>query len=1059
MKPSTSTLRHYLRRSTAIVAVGVMAASVPAFAQDAAPASDDAGDVTEVTVVGTRASLQSAMQRKKRNATIADSIVAEDIGQFPDKNVGEALGRITGVQLARDMGEGTQVSIRGVEPDLNRVEINGVSLMSTAGNINVYGGGGRGQDFRELPSELVKSIDVFKGFTADMTEGGVGGTVSVQTRRPLDFRKPTYSITGSWQNLDTLDGWTPRASIFGATQLLDGRLGLMANLTSDKVNTRGDYVDNHSWARQADFDGSADKTVEYYNAGYSAEMNNAIASIENKEDCWAATSPDEQDLATTTFVNQCLSQWFDYNGRNQRYRVWTREDDRSSAELTAQYRINDKMDVWASYQYNRRNQQLNDINYGTSFTNLDRLNHSGDNCARVVNDQLIVVNGVPTRRDGTAVNVPGVVVDDNHNVVSWTAGDCLGTSGRGGNSAFSISSRDFNYKATSEYISYGFNYNGDRWKIAFTGANAETETLSQTNNVSVSFDTPGMVVALGDGNAPTFTFADGYSPADIGAARQFQIQYRPSQSANSEDQYKIDFTHNTNWNFIDSIQFGARFTDTISSGYGYGGYIVDPGSNLSSPNDNTVVYANSINSTAIIVDGQLVDQTVPTYGQPYNTDHWNSTENWSRAFANSVFNESLKPLPTTFYFGGGQIASDWLYPTFNGVAQHLDTSRFNLDSLFESVGSDGNTYKQIPYNIQEKTDAQYIRINYAFPAWNYDVSGNFGLRRVTTEVTASGQHIRRETQWNDPNDTDAGRTTAIVSNTFTTMKDDYTVYLPSFNINAWIVPSELNVRAGWAKLMARPKLGFLQPNIDCTIDFTNDGAADEPDSCNAGNPGLKPYRADQYDLSIEWYPNRDTQLSSGFFFKDITSFYISDRVALGLQDVFGDGTRYYYNSYINGEGAQISGVELTAKTAFTFLPGIWSGFGVDANYTYQKADNVELFSALDGSPLPYPGLSQDSYNLTLWYDKGPINARLAYNYRSEYLVSASDTSGQPVFADATGYLDTKVTYRPSFAPNLSLFAEGKNLTEETEALSAGDVRLINEGYSGRRFFVGFTIKN
>lgn len=1052
MKPSTSTLRHYLRRSTAIVAVGVMAASVPAYAQDAAPATDDAGDITEVTVVGTRASLQSAMQRKKRNATIADSIVAEDIGQFPDKNVGEALGRITGVQLARDMGEGSGVSIRGVEPDLNRVEINGVSLMSTAGNINVYGGGGRSPDFRELPSEMVKSIDVFKGFTADMSEGGIGGTVSVQTRKPLDFRKPTYSITGSWQNLDILDGWTPRANLFGATQFLDGRLGIMGSVSLDKVNTRGDYIDNHSWRRLADFDGSDDKTVEYYNSAYNETINSALAGISTQADCATAESPDENIISDGLFRSQCLTQWHDYQPQNQRYRVWTREDDRTSAEFTAQYRINDKMDVWATYQYNRRNQQLNDINYGTSFTNLDRLNYTALGCTNATR-----VNA------GNAVNVPGVVVDENHNVVSWTAGDCLNTNGRGGHSAFSISSRDFNYKATSEYISYGFNYNGDRWKIAFTGANAETETLSQTNNVSVSFDTPGMVVSLGDGNAPTFTFADGYSPSDIGAARQFQIQYRPSQSANTEDQYKLDFTHRTNWNFIESIQFGLRHTDAINSGYGYGGYIVSQGDDLTSRLDDTVVYGNAINSAAIIVDGQLVDQTDAAYGNPYETTYWNTNENWSRTFANSVFNDAMRPLPTSFHFGGGNIASQWLYPDFNSIAQHLDTSHFNLDNLYETVGSDGNTYKQIPYHIQEKTDAQYIRVNYAFPAWGYDVSGNFGLRRVTTEVTASGQYSRRENRdITDPENENYGGTTGfvVVGNTFTTMKNDYTVYLPSFNINTWLIPSELNVRAGWAKLMARPKLSYIQPNMTCDINLTS-LAVEDTDSCIAGNPGLKPYRADQYDLSIEWYPNRDTQLSAGFFYKDITSFYVDQRSSIGQRDVFGDGVLYYYNTYLNAEGAQISGVELTAKTAFTFLPGIWSGFGVDANYTYQEADNVELFSQLDGAALPYPGLSSDSYNVTLWYDKGPINARLAYNYRSEYLaaITAGSNTQNPVFADATGYLDAKVTYRPSFAPNLSLFAEGKNLTEESETRTAGGTRLINEGYSGRRFFVGFTIKN
>ena len=80
----------------------------------------------------TRAARKSAIARKKNTGTVVDSIVADDIASFPDKNVGEAMARITGVQLSRDFGEGTQVSIRGIEPDLNRIEINGVSQSSSS---------------------------------------------------------------------------------------------------------------------------------------------------------------------------------------------------------------------------------------------------------------------------------------------------------------------------------------------------------------------------------------------------------------------------------------------------------------------------------------------------------------------------------------------------------------------------------------------------------------------------------------------------------------------------------------------------------------------------------------------------------------------------------------------------------------------------------------------------------------------------------------------------------------------------------------------------------------
>ncbi|WP_271164879.1 TonB-dependent receptor [Brevundimonas intermedia] len=1038
-----STRRFMFTASTAALLIG---SACPALAQQtASPQSSTAAStqptvVDEVVVTGIRSSLQSAMGRKRNAGTVSDSIVADDIGQFPDKNVGEALGRVTGVQLSRDFGEGNAVSIRGVEPDLNRVEVNGVSILSTAGNLNVYGGGGRSNDFRELPAEMVKSIDVFKGFTSDMTEGSVGGTVAVTTRKPLDFREPTFSLTLSGQKLDTLPDWKPRASLFGATQFLDGRLGVMANVTYDRVLTRGDFYDGNSWARLADFDNSAEKTVSYYNQSYSQAVNDALASVGTEAGCATISTPDANVLTTSAARTACQSQWYDYNPRVSRYRVWTRDDERTSGEFTLEYEFSDSLRAFATYQTNSRTQQLNDINYGTDFTSLDRLNYAvGATCPRVTTT--------------TAQNVPGVVVDENHNVTSYVVGNCLGTSGRGGDTAFSISSRDFLYETESNYLTYGFRWVGDRLKVDFLGANAETETLSQTNNVSVSFNTPGLVVTLEPGtSAPVFTFAEGYSPSDASAVSQYQIQYRPSQSSNSEDQYKLDAEFDPRTTFLTNIKFGGRYSDAKTKGYDYGGFIISPGANLASEVDNIVIYANSINSTARVSDTATVDQTEALYGNLYQTNYFTTTETWSRAFSNSVFDAAMTPLPSDFHYAG-TLPSTWMYPDYNSVAQYLDTTNFNLNNLYSGVGNDGNTYDQIPYSVNEKTDAQYVRLDWQLPLLGLDIVGNLGLRRVHTETNTSGKFTRNETRL-----VNGVATTAVVSNTVVNQTRDYTKWLPSFNMNAWLIDNTLSMRVGYAKLMARPLYNFLVPNMTCTINYTNDGTSDDgPDSCSAGNPDLKPYEASQYDLSFEWYPNRDTQLSAGFFYKDIETFYLSSRTSLGQQDVFGDGVLYFYNSYINGEGATISGVELTAKTAFTFLPGVFSGFGADVNYTYQEATGVGVYSQLDGSELPYPGLSSDSYNATLWYERGPINARLAYNYRSEYLVTAADQSGNPVIKDPTGYLDGKISWKAP-VKGLTLFAEGKNLTGEDETTWAGDIRLISTGYSGRRFFAGLTYK-
>jgi TonB-dependent receptor len=1039
--------RHAAIATTSLLALAAglaCATSVSAQTAPAAGASAESSTIEEVVVVGTRASLQSAMNRKKRNGTISDSIVAEDIGQFPDKNIGEALGRVTGVQLARDFGEGNAVSIRGVEPDLNRVEINGMSTLSTAGNLSVYGGGGRSNDFRELAAELVQSIDVFKGFTADMTEGGVGGTVSVITRKPLDFAKPTISMTASAQKLDTMDDWTPRGNIIAAGKFFDDRLGLMANVTYDKVDTRGDFVRNSSWGRFADFDASADKTVPYYNSVYNQQINDLARNVTTQAGCTALSTPDSTQISTTNLRTACQSQWYDYAPRTARYGVWYRGDERVTAEFTAQYRFTDKLDAWISYNRNERSQTLNDINYGTDFTSAIRLRNTA----------------TATTCSATDTTASSVKVDAGHNVIGYTLGNCLNTASAGGQSGFGISARDFSLKTTSDYVSFGGRYKGDRLQVEFLGSTAKTDNVTETNNVSVTFDTPGLAVTLdpSTGN-PSFKFAPGYSPSDAAAIRQFQIQYRPSLAYQEEKQFKLDFDYDTHLPFITKVEFGGRATDYKTSGYGYGGFILNGGANPYSTLDDTVIYSNAVNSTATISNvAGAPDQTNPVLGAANTTGYWGSSEVWSRAYANSVFASSMSPLPSDFYFGGGTTPSMWNYPDFDKISQNLDTTHFNLNNMKSTVGNDGKTYTQIPYNIREETNAQYIKFNYNFPVGSYDIDGNFGWRRVQTKVTAADVSTRNSTY----SATNGGTsTTYVLSNSQASSKRDYTVWLPSFNVGLWFVPNKLSTRFGFAQLMARPRLDFLKPVLNCTDDRSPDanGDFDEP-SCTAGNPDLKPYRANQYDLSFEYYPNQDTQVSVGLFYKDIKQFYVSSRTLIGKRDVYGDGQMYNVNTYINGDGAKISGVEITAKTAFTFLPGFLSGFGVDANYTYQKAKDVELYSILDGSPLPFPGLSPDSANATLWYDKGQFNARLAYNFRSKYLVSAADTSGQPVYRDSTGYLDGKITWKPNLynIQGLSFFVEGKNLTKEEERSTAGDIRLTELGYFGRRFFVGMTAK-
>ncbi len=243
------------------LSLGATAASVllvqgAAWAQDAKPAANanaatNAAPATksdpleEVVVTGIRAGLRSAVEVKRDAIQVVDAISAEDIGDFPDKNMGEALQRITGVQISRQDGEGRGVSIRGGDPGLNRVEVNGVTALSETVT------GGRDVDFRDLPVEFVSRLEVIKSATPDMTEGGVGGTVRIVTRRPFDSTEPylAASAQGVYSNL--AESYDPKFSLIGSRTFLDDKLGVLLAANYEKRHLNSNNARTTGWLRRA----------------------------------------------------------------------------------------------------------------------------------------------------------------------------------------------------------------------------------------------------------------------------------------------------------------------------------------------------------------------------------------------------------------------------------------------------------------------------------------------------------------------------------------------------------------------------------------------------------------------------------------------------------------------------------------------------------------------------------------------------------------------------------------------------------------------------------------
>lgn len=180
------------------VSLAAMAWSTAASAQTAptaAPAQpDEATEVEEIVVTGFRSSLQQALNIKRNEAGAVDAILAEDIADFPDQNLAEAIQRLPGVTIDRVNGQGTTISVRGLGSDFTRTRINGLEAQAaTGGNRN------RSFDFSMFASELFNSIRVRKTQSAEIEEGSLGATVDLQTGRPLDFRTPGVSSALSAQ--------------------------------------------------------------------------------------------------------------------------------------------------------------------------------------------------------------------------------------------------------------------------------------------------------------------------------------------------------------------------------------------------------------------------------------------------------------------------------------------------------------------------------------------------------------------------------------------------------------------------------------------------------------------------------------------------------------------------------------------------------------------------------------------------------------------------------------------------------------------------------------------
>jgi iron complex outermembrane receptor protein len=388
------------------------------------------------------------------------------------------------------------------------------------------------------------------------------------------------------------------------------------------------------------------------------------------------------------------------------------------------------------------------------------------------------------------------------------------------------------------------------------------------------------------------------------------------------------------------------------------------------------------------------------------------------------------------YFSGGGTPNNFLgeISAPGTLSSYWQVNRDVVnDTLF---GAFANTTGRIPYPQQqfavtEKAYAGYVMGNFELESWK----GNVGVRVVRTEQSSSGAVI-----------SPGGAVTNAFGNFDPiTVERTYTDVLPSLNV-AYNVQEDVIARFSVAKVMARPDFTDIAPRASLNI-----GAL----TGQTGNPNIDPYRANQADVSLEWYPDQNSVLAAGLYYKDVKSF-VTDTVTTatfpiqtgtpagsctptGTTDVF--NCPFTVNIRSNGGGGTIKGVELSGTRP------IWGGFGVQANYTYTDAQ------ADNGDPLQ--GTSKNTYNLAGYFENSRYSARLAYTHRSDFFVTF-DRSTQ-LNQKALESLDASASV--NLTENLALTFDAVNLTDDKiEQYASDDFRPRAIYDNGRIYYAGARIK-
>jgi len=918
-----------------LTALGVVA---PAMAQ-----TDE--QLEEIVVKGQRASIQSAQAIKRDADTIVDSIVADDIGKLPDRSVTETLQRVPGVTIDHFMSlgdpehfsaEGSGVAVRGLTQV--RSELNGRDSFSA--------NGGRSLSFEDVPAELMAGVDVYKNPSADMIEGGLGGTVNLRTRMPFDSDGQVISGSVSANYGDFIEEVNPSYSALYSNRwdTSAGEFGFLVDVAFSEISTRTDGIFTRPFFPRDDIAGLEGQTVQV---------------------------PRGADWRSMEFNRERLGTY-----------------------AALQWRPTDEMEFY-----------------------LQGFRSSYD--MRWDEDAIFVQNDAyatqPTA--GTSFNVDANGVFQSGSL-SQPAGIPFGADVR-------VSNRE---SVTTDF-SGGFKWNPtDQLEVSTDVQYTKATTESLDATIATGIDLPYIDIDL-TGERPQINANSDYL-AD--PANYYWGFTQPFIEDNEGDQFawrgdiKYDFAGDS---FLRYAKSGLRYTDrqatNVNSGYHWQAVFQPWMAGWKLP----------------------AGEPMPPVADPSQMS-LNEFENFFRGDA---------LLPGNVYAPSSELIDG--YPeSFDQL--HADASEYYLccdDYVPANITDPSRLNEQ-----EEQTSAAYFTLGFGIDDLAMPIDGNIGVRVVRTENVASGMLRYPETVvlaedgvtesqpwYREPEDLAA--------------ENAYTNVLPSLNVRMAIT-DDLFLRFAASKGIARPAFGQMQAyqtlNAGKPEGVPDDEFVPLDDfvltSSSGSNPLLEPMEATQFDVSLEWYFNdAGGMVHANAFTKQIDGLIRNETI---LEEH--GGWDYTVTRPVNTGTADISGLEVGWSQFFDFLPEPFDGLGMQANYTYidsstdvpedAGANPVDTDGSLYGK-MPFEGLSENSFNIVGMYEKGPISMRLAYNWRSEFLMSVGPngfngtdreiTWRLPVYNDDYGQLDGSIFY--DLTDNVSLGLELNNiLNSETRTImkqnAAGD---------------------